>query len=269
MKKIKYQMENSEESLRLDMKADIPVIEKQARWAGIKPGMRIADIGCGPGKITSTLFKLASPGGTAIGIDGSVTRLEYAEKHYGGKGIEFVCKNVLEPLGNIGTFDFIWIRFVLEYYRNNAAELLRNVNDILKPGGILVLLDLDHNSLNHFSIPDRLNNTLYAMMKILEKDHNFDPYIGRKLYSFMYDLGYQDINVDVSANSLAFGQSPETDMFNLTKKIEVIQNLICYDFHEYAGGYNEFIEEFESFMKNPRRFSYTPLICCRGQKPEN
>ena len=79
MKKIEYQMESDEESLRLDLKTDIEIIEKQALWAGIKPGMRVADIGCGPGKITATLCKLVSPGGSALGIDGSNTRLDYEE----------------------------------------------------------------------------------------------------------------------------------------------------------------------------------------------
>jgi SAM-dependent methyltransferase len=267
MKKIDYLMESDEESFRLDLKTDTSIIEKQALWAGIKPGMRLADIGCGPGKITSTLYKLASPGGSAHGIDGSGTRLEYAEKNYGREGVEFVCKNILDPLEDVGTFDFIWIRFVLEYYRDNAHILLNNIDRILKPGGILVLLDLDHNPLNHYGFPERLNKTLFSIMAIFENEYNFDPHAGRKLYSYVYDLGYENIDVDVSINSLVFGKLGDIDYFNWVKKVEVIPKLIQYDFHEYKGGYDEFVEEFESYMNNPRRFSYTPLICCRGQKP--
>lgn len=267
MKKIDYLMENDEEAVRLDLKTDITCIEKQAYWAGIRPGMRIADIGCGPGKITSTLFKLASPGGSAVGIDGSETRLEYAKKHYGGQGTEFVSRNILDPLDDLGTFDFIWIRFVLEYYRKNTAELLGNVNKILKPGGILVLVDLDHNPLNHHGFPERLNKTLYTVLSILENSYNFDSHAGRKLYSYIYDMNYVDIDVDVSIYSLVFGKLKDLDYFNWTKKIEAAQKLIQYDFKEYKGGYDEFIQEYELYMKDPRRFSYTPLICCRGRKP--
>ena len=148
-----------------------------------------------------------------------------------------------------------------------TTKLLKNVNNILKPGGILFLLDLDHNSLNHFGIPARLNETLFSMMEILKNEYNFDPYIGRKLYSYVFDLGYENIDVEVSANSLVFGKPTTTDYFNWTKKIEVIRNLINYDFHEYEDGYDGFIEEFDTHMKSPRRFSYSPLICCRAQKP--
>ena len=47
-----YIMESEEESIRLDLKTDPKTIKKQAIWAGLKPGMRVADLGCGPGKTT-------------------------------------------------------------------------------------------------------------------------------------------------------------------------------------------------------------------------
>lgn len=260
-------MENDEEALRLDRKTDLSQIENQGLWSGIQPGMRIADIGCGPGKITSTLFKLASPGGSAVGIDGSNARLEYAKKLYGRKGIEFVCRNILDPLNDLGTFDFIWVRFVIEYYRENAFELLRNVNQILKPGGILVLVDLDHNPLNHYGFPERLNKTLYSVLSIIEDKYNFDPYAGRKLYSYVYDLNYEEIDVDVSIYSVVFGELQDLNYFNWTKKIEAAHKLTQYNFPEYEGGYDEFLKEFNDAINDKRIFSYTPLICCRGKKP--
>ena len=267
MTEINYLMESDEEAIRLVRKTDLETIIRQARWAGIQPGMRVADIGCGPGMITSALHELAAPGGNAIGIDGSDSRLEYARKHYGSQEVEYICRNILEPLDDIGTFDFIWIRFVLEYYRTNGFTLLENIVRILNPGGILLLIDLDHNPLNHYGLPDRLNNALEAIMRIFEEKYNFDPFMGRKLYSYMYDLGLTGIDVDVSINSLVFGELGEIDSFNWMKKIQAIPRYIDYDFAEYEGGYEEFVREFETCMNDPRRFSYVPLICCRGQKP--
>jgi ubiquinone/menaquinone biosynthesis C-methylase UbiE len=63
---MKYLMENSEESVRLEMKTDTETVRRQAEWCGIKPGMRVLDVGCGPGITTSILHEMIQPGGSII-----------------------------------------------------------------------------------------------------------------------------------------------------------------------------------------------------------
>lgn len=263
-----YLMESDEEALRLDMKTDTKVVERHAIWAGIKEGMCVADIGCGSGKTTSILYNLVRPNGVIVGVDCSEKRIEYARKYYGIKGIEFKCKNILESTDDLGLFDFVWVRFLLEYYRSNSFSVAKNISGIVKPGGILCLLDLDCNSLNHFGLPPRLERTLFALMKYVEERNNFDPYVGRKLYSFLYDLGYEDINVKVAAHHLIFGELKDSGIFNWIKKIETLSKNINFHFTEYEGGYEDFLGEVKGFfIANPRRFTYTPIILCRGRKP--
>lgn len=185
---LKYIMESDEEALRLDVKTASEAVEKQALWAGVTPGMRIADLGCGSGKTTAVLHTLAQPGGKALGIDFSAKRFEFAQNHYRKSGAEFRCMDVRDSLEELGTFDLIWIRFVLEYYRQSSFEIVKNVSRILKPGGILCLIDLDHNCLSHCGLSPRLEKTLFSIMGSLERKANFDPYAGRRLYSFLYDL---------------------------------------------------------------------------------
>lgn len=262
-----YLMENEKETYRLDIKTDSKVVKKQALWAGIKKGMRVADVGCGSGKTTSILHKLVQPEGMVIGVDGSKKRIEYAKERYGVKGIEFRCKNIVGPLNDLGMFDFVWVRFLLEYYLSGSFDIVKNVSKILKPDGILCLVDLDYNCLSHFGLSPRLERTIFAVMKYLEEKANFDPYMGRKLYSFLYDLGYQDINMDVAAHHLIFGELNDTDAFNWMKKFEVISKKINFNYEEYEGGYEEFLGEFNRFFSDPGRFTYTPVILCRGRKP--
>ena len=148
----RYLMESEEETLRLELKTDVNVVRKQALWAGLKSGMRVADLGCGPGLTTSILHDLVSPNGETIGVDFSEERHKHAVYNYKTSGIEFICKDIREPLEALGSFDFIWVRFVLEYYLNGNFDIVNNIYKILKPGGILCLIDLDHNCLNHYVI---------------------------------------------------------------------------------------------------------------------
>ncbi len=87
-----YLMENDEECLRLELKTDGGIIQRQARWAGLKPGMRVADIGCGPGKTTFFLQQLAGDQVVSVGVDASEERIDYARKHF--NGAQFEVRNV-------------------------------------------------------------------------------------------------------------------------------------------------------------------------------
>jgi SAM-dependent methyltransferase len=261
-------MENDEETFRLEIKTDIKVVKEQAVWAGIKVGGRVADVGCGSGKTTAMLHELIQPGGQAVGIDSSGKRIAYAKAHYAANGISFIRRNILNSLDDLGMFDFVWIRFLLEYYQTKSFEIVRNISGFVKPGGILCLIDLDHNCLNHYGLSQKLEKTLFSFIKFVEEKYNFDPYAGRKLYSHLYRLGYQDIEVDMKAHHLIHGELKEADAFNWMKKIEVMsKKKTDFRFEEYGGGYREFRKEFKRFFTSPGRFTYTPLISCRGRKP--
>ncbi|UCD79882.1 MAG: class I SAM-dependent methyltransferase [Desulfobacterales bacterium] len=259
-----YLMEGDDEALRLDIKTDAALVEEQALWAGIKPGMRIADLGCGAGKTTFHLNQLVQPDGQTVGVDIGEQRIEYAKKHYNEAGIEYVTGDIRQPLDQLGLFDFIWIRFVLEYYLKESFDIVKNISQNLKPGGILCLIDLDCNCLRNFGLSRRLENAMVQIMKKLEIDFNFDPYVGLKLYSYVFDLGYEEIDVKVTPHNLIYGDLREKDSFNWTKKVEIAARQSGFKFDEFEGGYEEFFEEFKEYFSSQRRFTYTPMIWCRG-----
>jgi len=267
MSDTEYLMESDDEVTRLDLKTDNEVTGRQALWAGIQPGMRVADICCGPGKTTAKLHELVQPGGSAVGIDIAPHRVSYAQTKYGKPTLEFFCTDVRGKLDDLGTFDFVWVRFLLEYFRSSSRELVANISTLVKPGGTLCLTDLDYNCLSHFGHSPRMERTIQEIMSNLEEKADFDPYAGRKLYSYIYDLGFQDIDVMVAGHHVIFGQLNDIDAYNWLKKVEVAPLKIGYQFNGYENGYDEFLAEFREFFRNPRRFTYSPIISCRGRKP--
>ena len=263
----KYLMEDDQEAVRLDLKTDVAIVEKQALWAGIKPDMRVADLGCGAGKTTFHLNRLVQPEGQAIGVDIAGQRIEYAKTHYSNESIEYVVADIRQPLEDLGHFDFIWVRFVLEYYLEGSFDIVKNIAKILKPGGIICLIDLDCNCLRHYGLPERLGRATGGVMNWLEKNCNFDPYVGVKLYSFLYDLGFDEIDVSLSAHNMFFGALKENEKFFSMQKAEIGGRNSGYPFEEYDGNFDKFLEEVKIFFNDSRVFYYTPLIACRGRKP--
>ena len=262
-----YLMESDEEALRLDIKTVAALVEKQALWAGIKPGMRVADLGCGAGKTTYHLNRLVQPDGQTVGVDIAWQRVDYAKKHYSDEGIEYVVGDIRKPLDHLGRFDFIWVRFVLEYYLEGSFDIVKNIAQYLKPGGTLCLIDLDCNCLRNYGLSPRLENVMVQVMSIMEEKFNFDPYVGIKLYSYLFDLSFRDIDVSVTPHNLIFGEVLEKDSFNFAKKVEIVGKNSGFSFDAYEGGYQEFYQEYTEYFTSRRRLSYTPMIWCRGLKP--
>ena len=261
-------MENLEEVLRLEIKTDPEAVRNQALWCGLKPGLRVMDAGCGPGKVTSIIHEMIQPGGHILGLDYSEERIQHAEKKYGRKpGIKFQVHDLREPFADMGQFDLIWARFMLEYNLEESHDIVKHLSDYLKPGGYLCLLDLDQNCLNHYEMPKEMESLIIKIIKKLEQKYNFDPYVGKKLYAYLYDLGFEDIKVNLTAHHLIYGEAKEKDAFNWLKKMEVVSEKTKALFKKYPRNYGGFKKDFKNYFNDPRRFIYTPMILCKGRKP--
>ncbi len=263
-----YLMEDVEEILRLESKTDVEVVRKQAEWCGLRPGLRVLDAGCGTGLVTSILHEMILPGGAIVGVDNSEERIRFARQKYGNaSSIQFRQLDLRDSIADLGEFDLIWSRFFLEFYRLESADIVKNLSDCLKPGGYLCLLDLDHNVLNHYEMPAQMEKVLFKAMRKIEMENNFDPYVGRKLYAYLYDLGFGNIEIDLKAHHLIYGEMSEKELFNWGKKWEAAVRHAGDLIGEYPGGVVGLASDFMHFFRDPRRFTYTPLILCRGRKP--
>ena len=62
------------------------------------------------------------------------------------------------------------------------------------------------------------------------------------------------------------GELKETNAFNWMKKVEIAAKNSGYWFEEYEDRFEGFLAEFKESFFDPRRFTYTPVIVCRGRK---
>lgn len=270
-----YLMENGDENIRLALKTNPDVVKRQAAWAGIGPGMRVLDVGCGSGVTTMALAELVGQHGHVVGLDISEERIQGAKDNSKGySNISFVRHDIRQPYQGPVPFDAVWARFILEYFRKEQREIVINFVRSLRVGGIVVLADSDNNSMGHYGHSDRLHQTMIDFMGRLERDFNFDAFAGRKLYRHLYELGFANISCMMEPHHLIYGPLGESDAYNWMRKIELTAEQSGCQFEAYAGKefshypnrYKAFEAEFENYFTDPARFCYTPLMIVRGEK---
>src|SRR5215470_8968071 len=112
--------------------------------AGIRSGMRVADLGSGTGMTTRLLAELVGPTGEVVGIDFSAAQIKQARtllpKHL--TNVSFVEASATDTGLARQSFDLVYSRFLLIHLTDPEAAL-REMYALLKPNGILVCEDGD------------------------------------------------------------------------------------------------------------------------------
>jgi ubiquinone/menaquinone biosynthesis C-methylase UbiE len=116
--------------------------------AGITEGMRVLDVGCGPGSVSLLAAELVGPAGWVIGVDRSQAVLNAARERARAWELRNVAF-VQADLGGLGTegwlepgFDAVVGRLILLHLADPLA-LLRELAPYLRPDGVVAFQEPD------------------------------------------------------------------------------------------------------------------------------
>lgn len=138
----KYDFEIPEEGLEYDiLDTSFNATTKQFILnAGIKPGMKVLDVGSGAGVMTAWLAEQVGSQGMVTAVDNSPEQLNALKKRMKQAGISNVqTKNIsaYDISGLKETFDLIYCRFVL-HHLHSPRKAIKIFYDNLKPGGLYI-----------------------------------------------------------------------------------------------------------------------------------
>lgn len=114
-----------------------PLTRRVFDAAGVRPGMRVLDMGCGVGDVSMLLHELVGPAGSVVGVDLDAEAVAMAEHRCRAADMEGIDFVVGDARTVDGPFDVVAGRFVLMYTSDPTATL-RAAASIVHSGGIVV-----------------------------------------------------------------------------------------------------------------------------------
>jgi SAM-dependent methyltransferase len=160
---------------------------------GIQPGMRVLDLGSGPGDVSFLVADLVGPDGSVVGVERDPAQIVAANQRRDQLGLDNVefCDGDARTFVDDRPFDAAVCRLLLMHLpdaRDVLAHHLRN----LRAGGVFVAVDYDMGGAR--ALPDV---ELYTRVRDWLKagfDHaQADPFVGMRLPVLFAEAGYADV----------------------------------------------------------------------------
>src|SRR5512138_1989932 len=138
--------------------------------AGLRPGMRVLDIGCGAGDVSFLAAQFVGPKGTVIGVDRSAEATELAARRAASArltNMQFLTCDLAEVM-LAEPVDALIGRLVLMYFPDPAA-LLRRLLSFVKPGGIVAFHEMDMEAAKSEPVCELFDTSLWRIKETFRR----------------------------------------------------------------------------------------------------
>ncbi|WP_434061980.1 class I SAM-dependent methyltransferase [Actinotalea lenta] len=168
----------------------------------LRPGLRLLDVGCGPGSITVDLARLVAPG-EVVAIDPAQEALdeagELADELGAAGNVTFRRADVMALPFESGSFDVVHAHQVLQHLPDPVGAL-REMRRVTRPGGLVAVRDVDYRTMTWAPPSAGLDEWLALYREVARADGG-EPDAGRHLLGWALRAGFaaQDLTVSASA----------------------------------------------------------------------
>lgn len=172
----------------------------------LRPGMRLLDVGAGPGTITADLAALVEPGRTTAleaGEDAlAITRSAFERRDL---PVEFVVGDVHRLELADDTYDVVHAHQVLQHVAD-PVQALREMRRVCRPGGVVAARDSDYHGFTWYPELPELDEWMDLYQRMARANRG-EPDAGRRLLSWAQSAGFEEVEATSSTWTFA---APET-----------------------------------------------------------
>lgn len=262
-----YDMGELDEAAELErLRAQVDLVRGMERaylaTLGIAPTATVLDLGCGPGYLSEVLGELV-PDGRVIGVDVDPGLLARAAGSFAKRGwthgefVEAWADRL--PLPDQGV-DLVYSRFLFQHLADPAA-VAREVRRVLRPGGLVVLVDTDDAGLVVYPEPEAFQALLEGS-RAAQSRVGGDRFVGRKLRSYLVDAGFLDVHVRLEPfTSELVGMAAFLDIAVGYKRQIITEDLLP------AATVDGVVASLSALARDPRAFGQTFGYIAKARAP--
>jgi ubiquinone/menaquinone biosynthesis C-methylase UbiE len=163
--------------------------EDALRLAGLRPGMRVLDVGCGPGDVSFIAARLVGPTGKVLGVDAAPEMIELARARAVEQGLSAVhfMRAAIDAIALDEPVDAVVGRLILMHLPDPAAAL-GQLSTWVRPGGVIAFSENDITGAR--SIPDMplFGQVTAGIVRAFEA-MGLSPQFGTTLHTVFADAG--------------------------------------------------------------------------------
>lgn len=193
----------------------------------LRAGMRVLDVGCGPGTITADLARLVGPDGEVLGVDSAPDAVaaaqQAAEQGQRADNLRFAVGDVMAldlPDANI---DVVHAHQVLQHLQDPVGALCE-LRRVTRPGGLVAARDADYAAMTWHPASEGLDAWL-ATYRASARALGAEPDAGRRLLSWARAAGFE--KVTASASVWCFADDADRAWWGGMQADRIVQSAIA------------------------------------------